>query len=98
MAAQLEQLTQTLNSQQTEIDSRDWSINLGPCKARNFNEIDRIKNHQVFPRYTKIDFPYFDENNDSLVWLNHCENFFHHQQMPEEGRVSLASLHLEEDA
>lgn len=33
-----------------------------------------------------------------MVWLNRCENFFHHQRTPEEERVSLASLHLEEDA
>ncbi|EEF41960.1 conserved hypothetical protein [Ricinus communis] len=46
MAAQLEQLTQTLNTQRIEIDSGDGSVNRGPCEPRNFNGTNRTENRQ----------------------------------------------------
>ncbi|KAF2322890.1 hypothetical protein GH714_031839 [Hevea brasiliensis] len=49
----------------------------------------------VIPKFTKLDFPRFNGQDDPLGWLSRCEHFFRHQQTLEEEKVSLASFHLE---
>ncbi|WMV32036.1 hypothetical protein MTR67_025421 [Solanum verrucosum] len=52
----------------------------------------------IIPRYTKLDFPRFNGQEDPLGWLNICEHFFRHQQTLKEEKVGLASFHLEGNA
>lgn len=37
------------------------------------------------PSFSKLDFSIYDEKEDPLNWLNHCEQFFH-------GQCTLASV------
>jgi hypothetical protein len=45
-----------------------------------------------------LEFPFYDGKIDLLVWLNYCDHYFHHQHIPEEEKVEIASYHLDEDA
>ena len=55
--------------------------------------------HQAFvPRFTKMDFPLYDGNQDPLESLNKADHFFTHQQTPPDEKVSIATYHLEGDA
>lgn len=52
----------------------------------------------IILKFTKLDFPPFNGQEDPLRWLSRCEHFFRHQQTPEEENVSLTSFHLEGNA
>ncbi|KAK6248100.1 hypothetical protein QUC31_019665 [Theobroma cacao] len=52
----------------------------------------------IIPKFTKLNFPRFNGQEDSLGWLCRCKHFFCHQQTPEEEKVNLASFHLEGNA
>ncbi|XP_021623868.1 uncharacterized protein LOC110623248 [Manihot esculenta] len=49
----------------------------------------------IVPKFTKLDFPRFNGQEDPLGWISRCQHFFRHQSTPEEEKVSLASYHLE---
>lgn len=49
----------------------------------------------TIPKFTKLDFPRFNGQDDQLGWLSRCEYFLRHQQTCDEEKVSLASFHLE---
>ncbi|KAG8056256.1 hypothetical protein GUJ93_ZPchr0002g26237 [Zizania palustris] len=48
----------------------------------------------VPPRFYKIDFTTYNGSEDSLAWLNRCEQFFCGQRTLSSDRVWLASYHL----
>lgn len=48
----------------------------------------------VVPRYHKLSFPTYDGKDDSLGWLNQCDQFFRAQQTHDGEKVWLASYHL----
>lgn len=48
----------------------------------------------MVPRYTKLDFPTYDETEDPLIWLHRCEKFFANQRTRETDKVGLAAFHL----
>ena len=43
-------------------------------------------------------FPVYNGLEDPLPWLNRCEQFFRAQQMPDDGKVWLASFYMTGDA
>ena len=52
----------------------------------------------VVPKYTKIDVPRFNGQDDPFGWLNCFEHVFHHQQTSKEGKVRLAFIQLKGNA
>jgi hypothetical protein len=49
---------------------------------------------QAVPRFYKLEFLTYDDLNDPLNWLNHCEQFFSGQQTPSMNYTWLAAYHL----
>jgi hypothetical protein len=49
---------------------------------------------QAVPRFYKLEFPTYDDLDDPLNWLNHCEQFFSGQQTPLTDYTWLAAYHL----
>jgi hypothetical protein len=49
---------------------------------------------QAVPRFYKLEFPTYDDLDDPLNWLNHCEQFFSGQQTPPADYMWLAAYHL----
>jgi len=49
---------------------------------------------QGVPRFHKLSFPTYDDKEDPLGWLNHCESFFRGQLTREADKVWLASFHM----
>ena len=56
----------------------------------NIGEVDSANKRVWLP---KMDFPIF-EGEDARVWIDHCEAYFALYSIPEEFKVSAASLHL----
>jgi hypothetical protein len=50
------------------------------------------------PRFQKLDFPRYDGKSDPLIFINHCESYFHQQRILEEEKVWMASYNLEDGA
>jgi hypothetical protein len=44
--------------------------------------------------FYKLEFPTYNDLDDSLNWLNHCEQFFSGQQTPSTDYTWLAAYHL----
>jgi hypothetical protein len=42
----------------------------------------------------RLKFPTFNDKEDPLPWLNHCESFFRGQNTPECRRVWYTAMHL----
>lgn len=53
-----------------------------------------FQDHLGVPRFSKLDFLIFDDTEDPLNWLNHCDQFFRGQRTLLAERVWLASYHL----
>jgi hypothetical protein len=50
------------------------------------------------PRFQKMDFPRYDSKSDPLIFINHCESYFHQQHIMVEEKVWMASYNLEDGA
>lgn len=48
-------------------------------------DTDRVPADLAVPHFSKLNFSIYDEKEDPLNWLNHCEQFFH-------GQCTLASV------
>jgi len=60
--------------------------------GRDLRSFDRCEPH----RLPKISFSSFDGESDPLTWLNKCDNFFRGHRTPEDEKVWMASLHLDD--
>jgi hypothetical protein len=50
------------------------------------------------PRFQKMDIPRYDGKSDPLIFINHCESYFHQQRTMVEEKVWMASYNLEDVA
>jgi hypothetical protein len=55
---------------------------------------DRAVTDPIPPKFYKMEFTMYDDTEDPLNWLNHCEQFFRGQRTPATDRTWLASYHL----
>ncbi|XP_020080220.1 uncharacterized protein LOC109703897 [Ananas comosus] len=62
--------------------------------ANQRSEGNNAPRSQIFPRFTKIEFPRFD-GEDLKGWLYRCEQFFEIDGTAEDAKVKLATIHLE---
>ncbi|KAL9674560.1 hypothetical protein QQ045_030832 [Rhodiola kirilowii] len=77
---------------QTEKFIEDVSNNTN----RSTEDVSNCSHHN--PRFSKLEFPRHNGVRDPLSWLNRCEHFFRHQRISYSEKLSLITIHLEDDA
>ena len=54
--------------------------------------------NNIVTKTLKLDFPWFDGNDDPTIWICKVEKYFILHEIVESDKVTLASFYLEEDA
>jgi hypothetical protein len=67
------------------------SVNRGPRGHPQAG--NRLEGRVQLPRYSRLEFPFYDGKIDPLAWLSRYDHFFRHQHIPEEEKVEIASYH-----
>lgn len=100
MEAKLDRLTELILGQSSAGKGKGIEGNNDDKEESEKSETrsNHTKASATIPRYTKLDFPTFNGEEDPLSWLRKCERFFKHQNTPEHEWVGTASFHMSSKA
>jgi hypothetical protein len=87
----MEELMRQIVEMGQNIKDLQERLNNGEGTSQNGGQ--RHGNQQLFHRVTKVEFPKFG-GDDVRGWLFKCEQFFKIDNIPEQGKVNLVSIHL----
>lgn len=100
LKATVEALTNSLKTMQASIEANAKEIELLTSDRSSTSSRTKPSSGEHHndhpPKFQKLDFPRYDGKTNSLIFINHCESYFHQQRILEEEKVWMASYNLED--